>query len=146
MATSLTKEDWATQFLILTHWAESKGYKVVLKTDGEDSICFESKQITIDSRPWPETRFYTLLHECGHLLIYQNRKSFQKDHPMYAVFTVDGRKSNSRAYKVSLVAEEFVAWKKGRELSRRLGLCINKTKYDETMVDAVMSYIEMAAN
>jgi hypothetical protein len=145
MATSLTKEDWINQFLILSHWAEAKGYEVVLKTDGEDSVCFENKRILIDSRPWPESRFYTLLHECGHLLVYQNRKSFQKDHPMYAVFAVDGRKSNSAAYKVSLVSEELIAWKKGRGLARRLGLHIDKSRYDSTMVEAVMTYIDMAA-
>jgi len=124
MATSLTKEDWINQFLVLSHWAEAKGYEVVLKTDGEDSVCFENKRILIDSRSWPESKFYTLLHECGHLLIYQNRKSFQKD---------------------SLISEELIAWKKGRGLARRLGLHIDKSRYDNTMVEAIMTYIDMAS-
>ena len=141
----LTREQWNDQFQHLTHWAESKGYQVVLETDGEDHICFEEKRVTIDSRCWSENRFYTLLHECGHLLIYQNRRSFQKDYPMYAVFAVDGRQAKSNAYRVSLIAEEIMAWKKGRDLARRLNLTIDKTKYDQVMVEAVMSYIDMAA-
>ena len=135
---------WVDQFDELRDWIMSKGYRVTCYTDADDKLEFEEKQIHIDSRQHAESRFYTLLHECGHLLISQTANQFQKDHPMYAM-SCDVRRYRSKAYQVSLVAEEIEAWKRGRRLANRLGLQINDAKFDRLMTDCVMSYIADAA-
>ena len=139
-----SKPDWKSQFQKLVGWASSKGYDVWCYTDADDRLEFETKRIHIDSRQHAESRFYTLLHECGHLLISQTAGQFADDHPMYA-FSTDNRSSKSKAYQVSLVAEEIEAWKRGRRLARRLDLTINDTKFDRIMTDCVLSYIADAA-
>ena len=135
---------WDQQFKSLVSWAKSKGYIVRCYTDADDQLDFNTKTIHINSRQHAENRFYTLVHECGHLLISNSSKQFQKDHPVYA-FSTDARNKKSKAYQVSLVAEEIDAWKRGRRLASRLQLFIDNKKFDKVMTDCVMTYIADAA-
>ena len=135
---------WNKQYDTVSGWVVSKGYKISCFTDADDRLEFEEKTIYINSRQHAESRFYTLLHECGHLLISQTASQFQKDHPMYAV-SCDFRKSKSRAFQVSLVAEEIEAWKRGRRLASRLELYVDNFKFDKIMTDCVITYIADAA-
>lgn len=138
---------WQRHFEKLVDWVESKGFAVVCETDTEDRIEFETKTIYINSRNWAECRYYTLLHECGHLLIDKRVNSFAKNIPcpLYAVAGSDRRTTKTDAYKVSLVAEEIDAWRRGRRLAGRLDLPVNRKKFDEEMARSLMSYIEHVA-
>ena len=133
-----------SQFEEIEEWVASKGYCVVEETDAEDRVEWADKTIYINSRNHIENRYYTLLHECGHMMIAQSWRDFDKDHPMYACSS-DGRNARSKAYKVSTVAEELEAWKRGRRLARRLQHHVNDEKYDAHVTKNVMSYIEWAA-
>ena len=144
MASSYNSSFWTKQYNKLQVWAEDKGFGVSCYTDAEDRLEFEDKSIHINSRQHAESRFYTLLHECGHLLISQTATQFQKDHPVYAM-SYDIRRSRSKAYQVSLVAEEIEAWKRGRRLAKRMGFYVDNIKFDKIMTDCVMSYIADAA-
>ena len=124
---------WDNQSKHIQTWICNKNYKVVYHTDADDRLCFEAKTIYIDSRQHAENRFYTLLHECGHLLISQTASQFAKDYPLYA-FACDNRRSKSKAYQVSLVAEEIEAWKRGRRLAKRFGLEVNDEKFNHIMI------------
>ena len=141
---TLTKDGWNYQFAEIENWLGSKGYEVVQETDADDSIVWDSKTVYINSRNHPETRYYTLLHECGHLLVSQGAKQWAKDIPMYAS-SEDARVERSKAYGVSLVAEEIEAWKRGRRLGNRFNHYINNEKYDSTFTQCVFSYIESVA-
>ncbi len=142
--TSLTSALWNKQFNDLVQWVKKKKYSVKCYTDADDRLDFETLTIHIDSRQHAENRFYTLLHECGHLLISNSCEQFQKDHPVYASST-DTRKSRGKAYQVSLVAEEIEAWKRGRRLANRLKLHVNNEKFDKVMSECIMTYIADAA-
>ena len=135
---------WKKQFDIIENWIKTKGYRVWCYTDADDQVDFEKKIVHIDSRQHAENRFYTLLHECGHMLISQTARQFAIDHPMYA-FSSDIRSCKSKAYQVSLVAEEIEAWKRGRRLAKRFGLRVNDEKLNRVMTDCVISYIADAA-
>ena len=137
------KEDlWQKQFKSLSAWAEKKGYQVILKRDVADCIIFEDKEIFINSSCNTENQFYTLLHECGHLMTDNKKKMFLEEHPLYPSQVLDGRIEKSKAYKVCLISEETSAWREGWRLAKRLNLYINRTKYHRCMTDAVYSYIE----
>ena len=132
------------QFKEISKWALKYRIKVKLAWDKED--CYEPSEgtITINSRQGQEVRYYTLLHECGHVLIAKDWKAFDKEHPMYASST-DLRTAKSKAYKVSIIAEELEAWKRGRRLAKKFGHKINDTKFDDLITENVMSYIKWAA-
>jgi hypothetical protein len=137
--------EWLEQMEVAKEWVTAKGFTVVEDTDLEDKIVYWKKRIYLNSRKHAQSRFYTLLHECGHLLVDQTADKFQQDHPMYAQ-TADGRVARSAAYRVSLVAEEIEAWKRGRRLAARLGLFVDDAKYDAQMTQCLMSYINWAAD
>ena len=139
-----TNETLKEQFSEIKEWADSKGFAVVLETDADDRVEWADKTIYINSRNRIETRYYTLLHECGHILISQAWQDFDRDHPLYACSS-DGRNARSKAYRVSTVAEELEAWKRGRRLARRFNHYVDDAKYDEHITKNVMSYIEWAA-
>jgi len=141
---SNSKQFWEKQFEVIKGWIEAKGYCIRCYTDADDQVDFEKKVVHIDSRQHAESRFYTLLHECGHMLISQTARQFAIDHPMYA-FSSDVRSCKSKAYQVSLVAEEIEAWKRGRRLAKRFGLEVNDEKFNHIMTDCVISYIADAA-
>jgi len=140
----MMKSKWTSQFRLLEDWLLKKNYKVKCYTSADDRLDFDSRTIHIDSRQHAENRFYTLVHECGHLLIANSSTQFQKDHPVYAS-SCDSRRVRSKAYQVSLVAEEIEAWKRGRRLASRLELYIDDEKFNKVMTNCVMTYIADAA-
>ncbi|MBM88252.1 MAG: hypothetical protein CMQ41_07710 [Gammaproteobacteria bacterium] len=133
---------WELQFSTLSAWVEKKGYRVIVKNAVADCIVFQDKVIYINMNYTPENKFYTLLHECGHLLLENGKKVFLDEHPIYPSDILDGRIERSKAYKVCLLSEETNAWRKGWRLARRLELYVNKEKYHKSMVDSVWSYVE----
>ena len=138
-------DKWKNQFDEVKCWLGKKGYTVKCRTDAEDCVLFCAKTVLINSRNHPETKYYTLLHECGHILIDKDSARFEKEVPVYAR-SEDGRSARSKAYRVSTVAEELEAWKRGRRLAARLGHHVDDLKYDKQITDNVMSYIEWAAD
>ena len=78
--------------------------------------------------------------------IYENSADdFEADHPMY--YQINSvRTARSKAARVSIVAEEIEAWKRGRWLAREFELYINDRKYDRCMTNALMSYVNWAAD
>ena len=126
-----------------------KGYDIIYDKDVEDRVEFESRLVFINSRNHPENKFYTLLHEIGHILVGEDWPTFQADHPMYVHSPegplLDGRHERSHAYRVSLVSEEIEAWKRGRRFAQSLSLYIDNEKYDKHMTLNIMSYIQWAA-
>lgn len=139
-----SKPDFRKQILVLSAALDDFGYDLVQETDAEDRVEFEEvSTVFIDSRCHPETRFYTILHEIGHILISQQEDVFKSNHPMY-VHASGCRARSSGAYKVSLIAEEIEAWKMGRQFGKSLGLYIDDNKYNKHMTESVMSYITWA--
>ena len=132
------------QFDEVSDWLEKYRVKVNLKWGADDQYDPSDKTITINSRQGAEVRYYTLLHECGHVLIANHWKDFDREHPMYAAST-DLRTAKSKAYRVSVIAEELEAWKRGRRLAKKLKHKIDDKKFDELITNNVMSYIEWAS-
>lgn len=81
-----------------------------------------------------------MLHECGHALIFENGSS------VYDFEKFEGLKEKTVASKVFEVIEEIEAWKRGKELARRLRIPIDDVSWDRTMAEAIKKYIDLAAD
>jgi hypothetical protein len=141
--------DWEDQIDLVALLLDDMGYAVREFTDADDCVDLQTKEVHIDSRPHPETRFYTLLHELGHVLLFQDSEDFEADHPMYVnspTTSGDGRTQRSKAYRVCLLSEEIEAWRLGRRRALEEGLRINSKKYNRHMTDALMGYINWVAD
>ena len=136
---------WEEQFEDLEVWLLDKGYTLTVAHDVEDCLYLEDKIVCIQSRSLPETRYYSLLHECGHILVADGSKQWKKDMPLYAQedsILNDGRRRRGKAYKVSHVAEEVEAWKRGRRMSGKMGHHIDNERYNKLMSYCVYEHIK----
>jgi hypothetical protein len=120
-------------------WLNKRGYKVYMGSDAQDSVQYGPKRIYLNSRQHIQNRLYALLHECGHILVNDNRDRVYK---LSYQATGEGRVRPSKQKRVAILAEEFEAWKRGERLAARLGVEINIEKYDQERTKAIMSYVE----
>ena len=143
----MKSEDWQSQFKIVERELKRLyDYDVVKQTGLDDCADFSKKIIQINSRTHPEGRFYTLLHEYGHVELWEDDwYSFCTAVPSYAKFYSD-RRTRSHAGKVATIAEELEAWKRGLMLSYRKALIVDYKKYEKMMNESMMTYIRWAAD
>ena len=128
----------------LIGWAAIHHCEVEFEHATEDRFEFEGRTIYINTQATLENQLFTLLHECGHVLVHKSNKQFAADYPFYAFAEnaySNGRTVRSKAYQVSLVAEEIEAWKRGKRLAKRLSIPIDIDKYNTVMTDCVTSYM-----
>lgn len=135
---------WNTQIeFVVKELKKLYDYDVIQMTDEPDRAEFEDRLVFLNSRSHPETRFYTLLHEYGHVELFESHvEEFTASIPCDQYYS---RSKRSQASRVSSVAEEIEAWKRGRQLAHRSDLKLNRVKYNKQMTDALMTYIRWAA-
>lgn len=131
-------------------WAEEKGYFVHFQKDGDDCICTSSKIIEINSSSSLRRQVYCLLHECGHVLIEEN-KSFwdynKRPRYLYSVSPSKHKKKKEKdTYRVYTVIEEIEAWKRSWFLASRLEIPLDRQEWEEQMLEAIGQYLDWAAN
>jgi hypothetical protein len=105
--------------------------------DGDDSVDVISKIISINNKKSIEYQFYTVLHECGHILVKENDSFEIKKN-------ADINPEKTKAHKVFRVIEEIEAWKRGLTLCKRMGIPVDKKKWDKFVVVAIMNYMVWA--
>jgi len=141
----MKKSDWLRQIDIVSRWISDAGFALEVYTSAENQVDFSDRTVHIDSRLHPENRFYTLLHEYGHVEISETAaEQFASDHPMY-VRADPYTNVRSHASKVSIVAEEFEAWRRGRSRARKENMFVDDKKYDKQITQCMMAYIDWAA-
>lgn len=141
----ITKSDiWKKQFSDLSDWFQNRDLSVSLEAGVNDEIMWDKKTVVINSNSKWEKRYYSLLHEAGHVIISEKPDEFSYNYPFYISEERRGRKG--KQYKVSTIGEEIEAWKEGRILGDKiLNHFVNYEKYNELMSDCIMSYVEWAA-
>lgn len=120
----------------LEYWAYTKGYYIEFSRNGDDSVDRESKIISINTNRSEETQLYTLLHECGHILVYGSDKI------MDTKSVTENFSEKSNMYRVFTVIEEVEAWKRGLSLANRLGIAVNKDKWNRDVARALKLYMK----
>tara|TARA_Y100000004_G_scaffold164748_1_gene195100 strand:+ start:326 stop:814 length:489 start_codon:yes stop_codon:yes gene_type:complete len=141
----ISKSDiWKRQFKELSDWLFSLDYNVTLKKGCQQEVDREENIIYINSNLKWENRYYSLLHEAGHVLVDNNKDKFSYNYPFYIDEDKVGRRGNK--YKISTIGEEMEAWIEGRKLGDfQLNHFINYDKYDKLMSDCVMTYVYWAS-
>jgi len=137
----LEKIDFDYQFQIVENWLFNRDYVITQFTGAEDSVCYNTREVLINTRKHVESRFYTLLHECGHILINDNRDRLYK---LSRETQAHWGKKPARSRRIAVLSEEVEAWKRGERLAKKLGLKINERKFDTARTNALMSYVEWA--
>jgi len=144
----IQKDLFAAGISRLIDWLDNKGWDLRIGYSVEDELRPEVKEITINGRQGTEKQLYSLLHECGHLLVQQNWNKYEKDYPSTArmnCYAGHRQLERSPKYKVDIISEEIEAWKRGKTLSKRLGVYINEEGFNTLASQCVYTYITWAA-
>ena len=145
----MSNDLWNSQFNNIVLWLEKRGYRLTTDSKIDDEVDFDNNTVNIRSQPSIETRFYILLHECGHILIKRNWNKFAQDNPTSSkawTHINDLRVICSKVNRVSTIIEEIDAWRKGRNVAKRMKLYVNDAKFHKLMTDCILSYIEWAGD
>ena len=120
LPTALKKlEKW----LFERHWKLEWSYSV------DDCVDFSGRQITINANRTPQSQIFGIIHEIGHILLYES--------PDYVVrfANSDEFKSRREKHRESLkvraetLGEEWEAWSLGETFSRRMELELDYQSY-----------------
>lgn len=133
----------------LEEWIGTRGFELECSPGAEDCVIFGStRMVSINSRQSRRSKIATLLHECGHILIYEaRRRSKNPARPVAGASFRDWETETrryapkSRSRKVAVLTEELEAWERGWALGRRLRSGISKKYYDGIRIKAVMTYV-----
>tara|TARA_Y100000592_G_C5407970_1_gene286628 strand:- start:270 stop:701 length:432 start_codon:yes stop_codon:yes gene_type:complete len=134
--------DYKYNFYELIDFCEQNKIKVV-QTESNENVCFPKiNLVVLSTNQYYKNKFFTLSHEIGHIMIYRSKNSWENNFSYLTVDIYDERKSHSKAYCVSLIAEEIEAWKVGKQIIDELDLEYNKECYLNIMNDCVYSYLK----
>jgi len=129
----------------LIDWTDKKRWDVEFDYCLRDEMSPSDRLITINTRQGIEKQLYSFLHECGHVILHNNEKLYEKKYPSstkMACFNKNIRLERSPKYKVDVLIEEIDAWRKGKELANRLEIYIDEDKYYSLRAECLYSYIK----
>ena len=132
------------RFYTLYDHCQQNNIKVGFVNDKEDFCYPKLNMIFISERSNWKHKLFALMHEIGHIEIYKNRESWEKDFTCFSVDITDGRKRRSIGYQVSLIAEEIDAWRVGKQVALSCGISFDNEEYNKFANNCVFSYIRNA--
>jgi len=98
--------------------------------------------ITINCHLAPEIQLHVLLHECGHHLIDSQKP---KDRFVQGYDAAnDPEVKRTMTHRVDVVDEELEAWHRGAKLAKRLGIKLDRERYNQTRSEYVKTYMKWA--
>jgi len=117
----------------------------------EDEVDFTptacSYTLSMNINPRSHSRLATALHECGHVLIFQQRRRFRDktiaglSYRAWSKAPCDiNRRSVSRKYLKGAFEEERIAWLRGWALGRRLGIQLCSKHFLRIMKRSLKTY------
>jgi len=137
---------WMNQREALRDWLDSKGIILMMSKEHDNEFCIDGKYINIRPIKNKEEMFYTLLHECGHVLVETNNKGFKENYKTKDFHDWDKMvRTRDSALKVSVLADEMEAWNRGRKLAQRLNLAYNEDEFKKLMGQCVWGYAAFMA-
>ena len=127
-------------------WLAKKGFALLkskLPTI-QDEVDFERKVVFLSLRSKPECQLYSLLHECGHVVI-RTRKDYSIRFAASVEREENPSKNETNRSIVEQIEEEILAWREGQALANKLDIYVNDGKYYKYGFRWVMSYITLGA-
>lgn len=127
------------QMSAVVSWANKRGITVYVSRDISYSF---GNIINIKNARSLRSMLYALLHECGHVLVGDKDERFELGYRQ-----VGGTGSRKHApHRVAVLDEELEAWDRGRKLARRLGIKLDKRRFEIVKASHVVTYCMFVLN
>ena len=127
-------------------WLAKKGFALLKSklSTIQDEVDFDRKVVFLSLRSKPEYQLYSLLHECGHVII-RTRKDYRLRYAASAEREENPSKNETNRSIVEQIEEEILAWREGQSLANKLDIYVSDGKYYKYGYRWVMSYVVLAA-
>jgi len=135
------KINWQKQIQKAVDFCEQKqNFSVEFEKikDAKSFVDLEDKVIQIHTGHKPEIQLYTLLHEIGHVLIHNRGARVYHDQVGFAQCEFSAK---SMTKKIGETEEEYEAWKLGYLQARKLGLKIDRHKFERLKATWISTYL-----
>jgi len=126
----------------LTQWAATRNMEIC--RGNFDAYFHEQKHIVYNMKLRNKDNIvYSLLHECGHAIAFNDRRSYKHNFPVLYKHRFSPGAVNKRTnrYKMEIVVEEHDAWVRGHRLAKKLSLDIDPDKYYAYAARQVKTYM-----
>lgn len=137
--------NWEQKIDKLESWLSERGYRLIKGKEKHitDSVDFDLKLVLLSVRSKAENQFYSLLHECGHIL--NRNKNFDRKYKVLRGAETDPRKEKTLRYLTEEIEEETEAWRRGQQLSEKLNIPVDYDTYHNYASKYIMTYVVYAA-
>lgn len=130
---------WKKQICKLIDFSHKKGFDVEFISSNESShVCFRTNTIYLNKKSSLELICYTFLHEIGHVLAMSRKKTYAERFGLVFV----GFGASTLTSRVVQIEEEYDAWEKGLKLAKKLGLKLNRRKFETHKARCILTYAE----
>lgn len=130
---------------IIESWLDKKGF-VLCKSNKktiQDEVDFERKVVFLSLRSSPINQLYSVLHECGHVIV-RGKKTYKQDFREY-INASEGEGRTTITSTIQEIEEEILAWREGAALAKKLHISMDREKYYKYGYKWVMTYVVLAA-
>lgn len=131
-----------TRFEKIKNWTNELGFTVHFSN--QDYVLFDEKKIFLNPTQTSLNLIYAFLHECGHIIL-SKEKNYKRNFKILDEAFIDGRRMRGQLFKYKQLKEEMIAWERGFELAKELGIKLNKVNYDKYAARCFMTYVKFAA-
>ena len=104
----------------------------------------KEKKVVLSTRQSTQNQLFSILHECGHLLIRSNKKKYKAEYPLLNKFEENETSIKPLRFFIEETKEEILAWDKGWKLARQMKFIIEEKKYRHYAATCVMTYMAVA--
>jgi hypothetical protein len=133
------------QILKLEKWLNGKGLTLVKGKKLDDEVFMEKKIVLLSTKQNLKHQLFSLLHECGHVMIRCTPKDFQEEYPVLAA--LENKEPEYRfplRFYMEEIKEEIQAWDNGLLLAKILSIPIPKQEYYNFASRWVLRYCALA--
>jgi hypothetical protein len=135
------KINWQKQIQRVVDFCEQKqNFSVEFEKikDAKSFVDLDDKVIQINTGHTPEIQLYTLLHEVGHVLIHNKGQKAYRENVGFAQCEFSEK---SMTKKIGETEEEYEAWKLGYLQAKKLGLKVDRHKYERLKATWISTYL-----
>lgn len=125
-------------------WIHSFNFELVKGKHLRDEVFVDKKIVTLSTKQNLVHQLFSLLHECGHMIIRLNKKRFGETYPTLVELEDKELKKYPLRFHLEEVKEEIEAWDKGFELAKKLGIPISDRDYYKFASRWVLRYMALA--
>jgi|694.fasta_scaffold108721_8 hypothetical protein len=122
-------------------WISNLGWNVIFERKGETGVTPALRNVVIDSSTSRDTQLYSILHEAGHILTFED-KSYLERFPDGYVRYAGKRSKRTDIHKFDVLVEEVTAWQKAEDIAKHLGISVNKRNFNLERNKSLKTYTD----